>query len=147
LAIETEKLFNTIVVDLDMGINYLPDGMDPLPTIFDYMETMQILLQDTTFFCEFLVDKGVHKNNKIDKQLNFKLAMQRVIYRYFKYVLFPTKTISKFSTFFANYLDKGSKDYMFTKEIMKSWDPIHWKRCRWYLDCPLKRPPTFDNAI
>jgi len=108
------------MVDLDMAINYLPDGMDPLSTIFNYVETMHILLWDTTFFCEFFVDKGIHINNKIDKQLNFKPAIQRVIYRYFKYVLFPAKAISKSPTFFANYLDKGSEDCMFTEEIMKS---------------------------
>ena len=77
LATETEKLFNATVADLDVSINYLPDGMDPLPTIFDYVETMRILLWDTAFFREFAVDKGVHKNNKIEKQLNFKSAMQR----------------------------------------------------------------------
>ena len=147
LAIEIEKLFNATVADLDVSINYLPNGMDPLPTIFDYVETMRILLWDAAFFCEFAVDKGIHKNNKIDKQLNFKPAMQRVLYRYFKYVLFPAKAISKSPTFFANYLDKESEECMFTEEIMKSWDPIHWERCGWYLDCPLKRPPTFDIAL
>jgi len=24
---------------------------------------------------------------------------------------------------------------------------MHWERCGWYLDCPLKRPPTFDIAL
>ena len=147
LAIETEKLFDATVADLGVSINYLPDGMDPLPTIFDYVETMRILLWDTAFFREFAVDKGIHKNHKIDKQLNFKSAMQRVLYRYFKYILFPAKAISKSPTFFANYLDKESEECMFTEGIMKSWDPIHWEKCGWYLDCPLKRPPTFDIVL
>ena len=78
MAIETKKLFDATVVDLGVSINYLPDGMDPLPTIFDYVETMRILLWDTAFFREFTVNKGVHKNHNIDKQLNFKPAMRRV---------------------------------------------------------------------
>jgi hypothetical protein len=147
LAIETEKLFDATVVDLDVSINYLPDGMDPLPTIFDYVETMRISLWDTAFFREFAVDKGVHKNHNIDKQLNFKSAMRRVFYRYFKYVLFPAQAISKSPTFFANYLDMESEECMFTEGIMKSWDPIHFEKCGWYLDCPLKTPPTFDIAL
>ena len=30
---------------------------------------------------------------------------------------------------------------------MASWNPIHWEKCGWYLDCPLKRPPTFDIVL
>ena len=30
---------------------------------------------------------------------------------------------------------------------MKSWNPMHLKKCGWYLDCPLKIPPTFDIAL
>ncbi len=36
--------FNAIVAHLNVPINYHLDGMDPLDTIFDYMETMYILL-------------------------------------------------------------------------------------------------------
>jgi len=36
---------------------------------------------------------------------------------------------------------------MFTEGIMKSWDPMHLEKCGWYLDCPLKTPPTFDIAL
>ena len=147
MAIETEKLFDATVADMHVSINYLPDGMDPLPTIFDYVEAMRISLWDTAFFREFGVDKGVHKNHNIDKQLNFYPAMRRVFYRYFKYVLFPAKAISKSPIFLANYLDIESEECMFTEGIMKSWDPVHFEKCGWYLDCPLKSPPTFDIAL
>jgi hypothetical protein len=30
---------------------------------------------------------------------------------------------------------------------MKSWDPLHLEKCGWYLDCPIKTPPTFDIAL
>jgi len=65
LAIETEKLFDATVADMHVSINYLPDGMDPLPTIFDYVEAMRISLWDTAFFREFGVDKGVHKTTTL----------------------------------------------------------------------------------
>ena len=147
MAIETEKLFDATVADMHVSINYLPDGMDPLPTIFDYVEAMRISLWDTAFFREFGVEKGVHKNHNIDKQFNFNPAMRRVFYRYFKYVLFPAKAISKSPTFFANYLDIESEECMFTEGIIKSWNPMHFEKCGWYLDCPLKTPPTFDVAL
>jgi hypothetical protein len=66
---------------------------------------------------------------------------------YFKYVFFPTKAISKSPPLFANYLDKESEKCLFRKEIIKSWSSMHWEKCRWYLDCPLKKPPTFDLAL
>ena len=68
-------------------------------------------------------------------------------YRYFKYVLFPAKVIFKSPTFFANYLDIESEECMFTEGIIKSWDPIHFEKYGWYLDCPLKTPPTFDFIL
>jgi hypothetical protein len=67
LAFETEKLFNATMANLD--------GMNPLPTNYDYVETMRLLLWDIAFFCEFAVDKGAQKNHKIKKQLNFEPAM------------------------------------------------------------------------
>ena len=105
MAIETEKFFDDTVADMHVSINYLPDGIDPLPTIFYYVEAMRISLWATTFFCQFGVDKEIHKNHNIDKQVNFNPPMLRVFYRYFKYVLFPAKAIFKSPIFFANYLD------------------------------------------
>ena len=75
---------------------------------------MHISLCDTAFFCKFAVDKGVHKNYNIEKQLNFNPTMRRLFYIYFKYVIFPTKDISKSPIFLANYLDIGSEECMFT---------------------------------
>ena len=36
---------------------------------------------------------------------------------------------------------------MFTPAILKTWDPIHFQQCRWYLDCLVKKPPPFDIAL
>ena len=36
---------------------------------------------------------------------------------------------------------------MFTKAILKIWDPIHLPTCGWYLDCPLKRPPSSEVSL
>ena len=147
MAIETDKFFDVTVVDMHVSINYLPDGMDILLTIFYYVEAMRISLQDTAFFREFGVDKGVHKNHNIDKQFNFNPAMRRVFYRYFKYVLFRAKAISKSPIFFANYLDIESEECMFIEGIIKFWNPMHFKKCGWYLDCPFKAPLTFDIIL
>jgi hypothetical protein len=69
--------------------------------------------------------------------------MKRVLFKYFKFVLFPKKALSRTPAFFAAYLDKDNDDFMFTEAILKAWDPVHLPTCRWYLDCPLKRPPIF----
>jgi hypothetical protein len=69
LAIETEKLFDATVVDMHVSINYLPNGMDLLPTIFSHVEAMRISLWDTAFFREFGVDKGVHKTTTLTSNI------------------------------------------------------------------------------
>ena len=65
------------MANLDVTINYLPSHIDHLPIIFKYVETIQISLWDTAFFRKFAIDKGIHKNYKIKKQLNFKPGIQR----------------------------------------------------------------------
>jgi hypothetical protein len=147
LACEAERLFTGTLIDLGVTVDYVRDGEVPLPSITDYVEKMRILLWDTAFFREFKVEKGVHKNNPCEKQLGFKQAMQRTLYRYFKYVLFPAKAISKSPPFFDAYLDTGSEECMFTDGILRDWSAAHLEKCGWYLDTPLKRPPTFDVAF
>jgi hypothetical protein len=68
--------------------------------------------------------------------VNFKQAMGKVLFRYFKFLLFPKKALSKTPAFFVAYLDKDSEDCMFTEAILKAWDPVHLPTCGWYLDCP-----------
>ena len=65
MVIETGKLFDATVADMHVSFNYLLDGMDPLPTSFDYMEAMRISLWDIAFFREFGIDKGVHKTTTL----------------------------------------------------------------------------------
>ena len=68
----------------------------------------------TAFYCEFNAEKGVHKNNTPEKQLNFGLALKRIVYRYFKFVLFPFHAISKSPAFFTDYKDIESESNMYT---------------------------------
>ena len=144
---EADDLFSCVLTDIGESIDYNPDGMDPVLTIFDYVEAMRCQLWETAFYIELGGDNGAHKNNPPDKQPFFIQAVRRVLYRYFRYVLLPRKAISKVPPFFPNYLDTDSPDSMFTPAILKAWDPIHFQHCGWYLDCPLKKPPPFDIAL
>jgi hypothetical protein len=132
---------------LNVIVNYLPDNHDPLPQISDYVESMRILLWDTAFYREFNAEKGVHKNNPIEKQLNFFPALKHVVYRYFKFVLFPAHAITKSPAFFSDYKDTESENNMYTQGILKSWSKVHLETCAWYLDCPLKKPPSSEIAL
>jgi hypothetical protein len=147
LADEIVKLFDAIIADMEVNINYFPDGQDPIPSISEYIETMRISLWKTASFLEFSTRKGIHKNKKAEDQVNFKHAMWRVLFRYFKFILFPSKALVRTLAFFAMYLDKDSKNYMFTKNILKAWNPIYLPSCGWYLDCFLKRPPSSKISL
>ena len=144
---EADELFSGVLTDLGEVIDYNPDGEDPILTIFDYVETMRCQLWEISFFIELGRDNGAHKNNPPDKQHFFVQAVRRVLYRYFRYVLLPRRAISKVPIFSPNYLDIESTDSMFTPAIIKTWDPIHFQQCGWYLDCPIKKPPLFDIAL
>jgi hypothetical protein len=91
LADETVKLFDAIIADMGVNINYFLDGQDPIPSISDYIESMRIFLWETAFYSEFSIEKGIHKNKKAKDQVNFKQAMWRVLLRYSKFILFPSK--------------------------------------------------------
>ena len=147
IAVEADDLFSGVLTDIGETIDYNPDGMDLVLTIFDYVEAMRCQLWETAFYIELGGDNGAHKNNPPDKQPFFLQAVRRVLYRYFRYVLLPRKAISKVPPFFPNYLDTDSPDSMFTPAILKAWDPIHYQHCGWYLDRPLKKPPPFDIAL
>jgi hypothetical protein len=86
LADEAVNLFDATISDMGVIINYALDGQDPIPSIFEYIETMHISLWNNAFFLEFSLDKGVHKNKSSEDQVNFKQAMKRVLFRYFKFV-------------------------------------------------------------
>jgi hypothetical protein len=135
------------VADLNVTVNYLLKNHDPLPQISDYVESIWISLWDTAFYREFNAEKGVHKNNTPERQINFGPALKRVLYKYFKFVLFPHQAISKSPAFFTNYKDTESEDSMFTRGILNSWNTVHLETCGWYLDCPFRKPPTFEIAL
>jgi hypothetical protein len=128
-------------------VNYLPDNHDPLPQISDYVESMRISLWDTAFYREFNTEKGVHKNNPIEKQLNFFPALRHVVYRYFKFILFPAHAVTKSPAFFSDYKDTESENNMYTQGILKSWSKVHLETCAWYLNCPLKKPPSGEITL
>jgi hypothetical protein len=130
-----------------VNINYFPDGQDPIPSIFEYIETMRISLWETTFFLEFSTEKGIHKNKKVEDQVNFKQAMQGVLFRYFKFMLFPSKALARTPAFFSTFLDKDSEDCMFTEAILKAWNPVYLLTCGCNLDCPLKWPPSSEVSL
>jgi hypothetical protein len=140
-------LFDVMISNMDINIDYTPEGSNPLISLTNYIETMQISLWETTFFREFVADKGVYKNNKPYDQLNLKEAVRRVLYRYFKFVLVPANAVSRTPSFFANYLDKDSEDCIFTEAMLKLWDPIHFSTCGWYLDCPIQKPSSFKITL
>jgi hypothetical protein len=107
LAEETIKLFDATIADMGVSINYFPDGQDPISSISEYIETTHISLWKIAFFLEFSTKKGVHKNKKVENQLNFKQAMRRVLFKYFKFVLFPFKALARTPAFFATYFGQG----------------------------------------
>jgi hypothetical protein len=72
------------------------------------------------------LDKGIHKNKNFEDEVNFKQAMRRVLFRYFKFVLFSNKALARIPTFFTTYLDNNSEDCMFTEAILKAWDLVHY---------------------
>ena len=132
LADEAVNLFDATIFDMGVTINYAPDGQDSIPSISKYIETMYISLCNNAFFLEFSLDKGVHMNKSSKDQVNFKQAMKRVLFRYFKFVLFPKKALSRIPAFFAAYLDKDTEDCMFTEAILKAWDSVYLPTSRWY---------------
>ena len=144
---EVDELLSSVLIDLEENINYNPDGEDPILTIFDYVEAIRCQLWEIAFFIELGGDNGAYKNKSPEKQPFFVETIRRVLYMYFRYVLLPMKAISKVPVFSPNYLDIESPDSMFTPAIIKAWDPIHFQQCRWYLDCPVKKPPPFDLTL
>jgi hypothetical protein len=93
------------------------------------------------------LNKGIHKNKSSKDQVNFKQAMKRFLLGYFKFILFSTKALARTRAFFAIYLNRDSEDCMFTEGILKAWDPVHLPTYGWYLDCPLKRPPSSEVSF
>lgn len=137
MATEAMKIIKGILVDHKASINYHPDGRDLIPTISDYIEQIRVSLWEAMFYREFAIEKTVHKNFTINKQYLFKPALHRVIYKYFKYVLFRAKTISRSQPFFLNYLENGSEDFMPIVGIMKQWDKVHCEGYGCILTVPL----------
>lgn len=136
-----------MIADMGIDINYGPENGDPIERIFDYVESMRCSLWDLAFFREFKGPDQVHKNKTPEQMPNFTQAVKRVLFRYFKYILYPRKAVSKVPTFFTNYLDLTSSECMYTPAMLKAWDPVHYERCGWYMDCPPKRPPAFDVSL
>ena len=65
---EADELFSGVLTDIGESIDYNPDGLDPVLTIFDYVEAMRCQLWDTAFYIELGGNNGAHKNNLPKKQ-------------------------------------------------------------------------------
>ena len=50
LANEVVNLFDATISNMEVTINYFPDGQDPIPSISEYIQTMRISLWDNAFF-------------------------------------------------------------------------------------------------
>jgi hypothetical protein len=44
LAYEAIKLFDATIADMEVSINYFPNGQDPVASISNYIETLRISL-------------------------------------------------------------------------------------------------------
>ena len=71
LSQEDVTLFDAKISDIHINIDYTLERSDLSLFLIDYVETMQISLWETAFFEKVVADKGVHKNNKPDNELNF----------------------------------------------------------------------------
>lgn len=56
---KASEIFDGILTDLKATIDYHPDGRDLIPTLFDYIEQMRVLLWETAFFRKFGVEKAI----------------------------------------------------------------------------------------
>jgi hypothetical protein len=65
LVVEAPRLFEDVVADLNVTVNYLPKNHEPLPQISDYVKSIRISLWDFAFFREFNAEKGVHKTTHL----------------------------------------------------------------------------------
>ena len=102
------------MTDLNVSINYLPNDMDLLFIVFNYVEIIHMWLWDIIFFHEIIVGKEIYKIITLTINPITIQPLRRVFYEYFKYVLFFVKVISKSRIFFANYLGIDSEVCMFT---------------------------------
>jgi hypothetical protein len=130
LVDEAVNLFDATISDIGVTINYAIDGQDPIPSISNYIETMRISLWDSAFFLEFSLDKGIHKNKSSKDQVNFKLAMKRVLFKYFKFVSIiacSRKQFWRLGIWFI-YLHVGGTWITFLRgpHLLKSLSVSHW---------------------
>jgi hypothetical protein len=119
-----QELFEATLSELEVTINFHPPGELPIPSIAEYVEQMRILLWDTAFSYEF-EGKGVHKNHLPEFQIGLDKAVARVLFRYFKFVLYSRNATSKTPSFFPSYLDRRAKNCMISDEISSKWKKEH----------------------
>jgi hypothetical protein len=50
IAVEADELFEGILTDVGESIDYNPEGEDPILTIFDYVEAMEMSALGDCFF-------------------------------------------------------------------------------------------------
>ena len=62
-------------------------------------------------------------------------------------MLLPLNALDKLPPFFDSFKDVQSENSMFTHEICKHWDEVHWYECGWYLDCPKSKTPHSELEL
>jgi hypothetical protein len=62
-------------------------------------------------------------------------------------VLLPANALDKLPTFFDSFKDIQSENSMFTPEMCKDWNEVHWYECGWYLDCPKSKTPHSELEL
>jgi hypothetical protein len=62
-------------------------------------------------------------------------------------VLLPANALDKLPIFFESFKDVQSENSMFTPEICKDWNEVHWYECGWYLDCPISKTPHSELEL
>ena len=60
LSQEVVTFSDVTISYIDINIDYTLEGSDLLLPLIEYVETMRISLWETTFFREFIADKGAH---------------------------------------------------------------------------------------
>jgi hypothetical protein len=66
--VEVDELFSGVLTDLGEIIEYNPDGEDPIPIIFDYVEAMRCQLWEIAFFTELGGGKFVCERRAVGKE-------------------------------------------------------------------------------
>ena len=61
--------------------------------------------------------------------------------------MLPLNALDKLPPFFDTFKDVQSENSIFSPEIRKQWDEVHWYECGWYSDCPPNKTPHSELEL